>query len=235
LLKIEHIDLYYGDIQILYDISFEVKKGIIVSLVGGNGAGKTTLINTITGLIRPRKGVIFFENDRIDLRRTDEIVKKGLVQVPEGRKLFGKLTVLENLEMGSINERAKPKRKENLGRIYKLFPILEERKYQKAGNLSGGEQQMLSIGRGLMALPRLLILDEPSLGLAPLFNKEIFNYIIDINKKENITIFLAEQNLKAALQMSHWGYVLENGKIVLEGTGKELLGNEHTRKAYLGL
>lgn len=235
MLKIEHVDLYYGDIQILYDISFEIKKGIIVSLVGGNGAGKTTLINTITGLIRPRKGIIFFENDRIDLARTDEIVKKGLVQVPEGRKLFGKLTVLENLEMGGINERAKPKRKENLERIHKLFPILEERKYQKASTLSGGEQQMLSIGRALMALPRLLILDEPSLGIAPLLIKEIFNTIIDINKKENITIFLVEQNLKAALQMSHWGYVLENGKIVLEGTGKGLLENEHTKKAYLGL
>lgn len=235
MLKIEHIDSYYGDIQIIYDVSFEVKKGIIVSLVGGNGAGKTTLINTITGLIRPRKGVIFFEGDRIDHARTDEIVKKGLVQVPEGRKLFGKLTALENLEMGGINERAKPKRKENLEKIYTLFPILEERKYQKASTLSGGEQQMLSIGRALMGLPSLLILDEPSLGLGPLIIKEILNIITDINEKENITIFLVEQNLKTALGMSHRGYVLENGKIALEGTGKELLENEHTKKAYLGL
>jgi len=235
LLRIEHIDVYYGDIQILNNISFDVIKGEIVSLVGGNGAGKTTLIRTITGLMRPQKGSIFFEDDRIDLVRTDEIVKKGLVQVPEGRKLFGKLTVLENLEMGAINERAKPKRKETLNRVYQLFPILEERKHQKAGTLSGGEQQMLSIGRGLMALPRLLVLDEPSLGLAPILIKEIFNTIMDINNKEKITVLLVEQNLKASLQMSHRGYVLENGNIVLEGTGKELLENEHTKKAYLGL
>lgn len=235
MLRIEHIDVYYGDIQILNNISFDVIKGEIVSLVGGNGAGKTTLIRTITGLMRPQKGSIFFEDDRIDLVRTDEIVKKGLVQVPEGRKLFGKLTVLENLEMGAINERAKPKRKETLNRVYQLFPILEERKHQKAGTLSGGEQQMLSIGRGLMALPRLLVLDEPSLGLAPILIKEIFNTIMDINNKEKITVLLVEQNLKASLQMSHRGYVLENGNIVLEGTGKELLENEHTKKAYLGL
>lgn len=235
MLRIKNVDVFYGDIQILNDICFNVGRGQIVSLVGGNGAGKTTLIRTITGLIRPQKGSIFFENSRINLDRTDEIVKKGLVQVPEGRKLFRKLTVLENLEMGSINERAKPKRKETLRRIYQLFPVLEERKDQKAETLSGGEQQMLSIGRGLMALPRLLVLDEPSLGLAPLLVKEIFDTIIELNEKEQITIFLVEQNLKASLRMSHRGYVLENGRIVLEGSGKELLENEHTKKAYLGL
>lgn len=235
LLKIEHVDVYYEDIQILHDISLEVGKGDIISLVGGNSAGKTTLISAITGLLRPRKGSIAFEGDPIHFARPDQIVNKGLVQVPEGRQLFGKLTVLENLEMGGINERAKPKRKETLGGVYRLFPILEERKHQRAATLSGGEQQMLAIGRGLMALPRLLVLDEPSLGLAPLLVKEIFNTVLHINQKENVTILIVEQNLKASLQMSHRGYVLENGTIVLEGSGQELLQNEHTKKAYLGM
>ena len=235
MLRTEEVDLCYGDIQIAYSISLEVRKGEIVSLVGSNGAGKTTLINALTGLIKPKKGRIFFENDRIDLARTDEIVTKGLLQVPEGRQLFGQLTALENLELGAINKHAKPKRKETLERIYQLFPILQERKGQAAGTLSGGEQQMLSIARGLMALPRLLILDEPALGLAPLVIKQIFKTIIQINQKENITILLVEQNLRASLQISHRGYVLENGRIVLEGTGQELLENEHTKKAYLGM
>ncbi len=235
MLEVEAIDVYYGDIQILREVSFRVQKGEIVCLVGSNGAGKTTLIKTITGLIPCQKGAIFFEGDRIDLARTDEIVRKGLVQVPEGRKLFGKLTVLENLEMGGINERALRKRKETLERVYRLFPILEERKIQKASTLSGGEQQMLAIGRGLMALPRLLVLDEPSLGLAPLLIKQIFQTVVRINREEEMTLFFVEQNLKASLQMSHRGYVLENGRIVLEGTGKELLENEHTQKAYLGM
>jgi branched-chain amino acid transport system ATP-binding protein len=235
LLRIEDVDVFYGDVPILNDICLNVGEEEIVSLVGGNGAGKTTLIRTITGLIRPQKGSILFENSCINLDRTDEIVEKGLVQVPEGRKLFRKLTVLENLEMGSVNERAKPKRKETLRRVYQLFPVLEERKDQKAETLSGGEQQMLCIGRGLMALPRLLVLDEPSLGLAPLLVKGIFETIIELNKKQHITIFLVEQNLKASLRMSHKGYVLENGRIVLEGSGRELLENEHTKKAYLGL
>ncbi len=235
MLRMENADVYYGDIQILKEVCFYVGREQIVSLVGGNGAGKTTLIKTITGLLRPQKGSIFFEDKPIHLDRPDEIVKKGVVQVPEGRKLFRKLTVLENLEMGSINGRAKSKRKETLERVYGLFPILEERKHQKAETLSGGEQQMLSIGRGLMALPRLLMLDEPSLGLAPLLVRDIFRTIIELNQKEHITIFLVEQNLKASLRMSHRGYVLENGRIVLEGRGEELLKNEHTKKAYLGL
>ena len=235
MLRVEGIDVYYGDIQILREISFEVRKGEIVCLVGSNGAGKTTLIKTMTGLIRCQKGSIFFEGDRIDRARTDEIVKKGLVQVPEGRKLFGKLTVLENLEMGGINERALLNRKDSFEKVYRLFPILEERKTQKASTLSGGEQQMLAIGRGLAALPRLLVLDEPSLGLAPLLIKQIFQTVKRVNEEDGMTLFLVEQNLKATLQMSHRGYVLENGRIVLEGTGRELLENEHTQKAYLGI
>jgi branched-chain amino acid transport system ATP-binding protein len=235
LLKLDTVNVYYGDIQILHDISFEVTQKEIVCIVGSNGVGKTTLIKTIGGLIKPNKGSIYFDGKRIDLARTDEIVEKGLVQVPEGRKLFAKLTVLENLQMGGINERAKPLREKTLGRVFKLFPILQERKYQKAGTLSGGEQQMLCIGRGLMALPRLLMLDEPSLGLAPLLIKEIFATIRNLNQDEKITILLVEQNLKASLQMSHRGYVLENGRMALQGTGRELLENEHTKKAYLGM
>jgi branched-chain amino acid transport system ATP-binding protein len=235
LLNIENIDVYYGDIKILNDISLDVLKNEIVSIVGGNGAGKTTLINTITGLLKPRKGQVIFENTPIQNARPDQIVAKGLVQVPEGRQLFGKLTVIENLEMGAINKRAKATRTQTLHKVYILFPILEERKYQKAATLSGGEQQMLAIGRGLMALPDLLAMDEPSLGLAPLLIKTIFSAIIEINQQETLTILLVEQNLNATLQMSHRGYVIENGKIVLSGTGEELLQNEHTKKAYLGL
>ena len=235
MLEVQAIDVYYGDIQILRDVSVNVGQGEIVCLVGSNGAGKTTLIRALTGLIRCQKGAIFFEQDHIDSARTDEIVQRGLVQVPEGRKLFGKLTVIENLEMGGINERALPKRKESLEKVYRLFPILEKRKMQKASTLSGGEQQMLAIGRGLMALPRLLVLDEPSLGLAPLLTKEILRTVVRVNEEEGITIFFVEQNLKSSLQMSHRGYVIENGRIVLEGTGRELLKNEHTKKAYLGL
>ncbi len=235
MLKIDGIDVYYGDIPILRDISFTVAEGEMVCMVGSNGVGKTTLIKTISGLIRPEKGSIFFESKRIERARTDEIVEKGLVQVPEGRKLFGKLTVWENLELGGINGRAKPRRRETMAQIFHLFPVLEERKSQRAGTLSGGEQQMLCIGRSLMALPRLLMLDEPSLGLAPRLIKEIFDTIRDLNQSEKMTILLVEQNLKASLQMSHRGYVLENGRIVLQGTGKELLEDEHTKKAYLGM
>lgn len=235
MLKLDTVSVYYGDIQILHDVSFEVTQGEIVCIVGSNGVGKTTLIKTIGGLMKPHKGSIYFEGERIDLARTDEIVEKGLVQVPEGRKLFGKLTVLENLQMGGINERARGQREKTLTRVFELFPLLKERKYQKAGTLSGGEQQMLCLGRGLMALPRLLMLDEPSLGLAPLLIKEIFATIQNLNRKEKITLLLVEQNLKISLQMSHRGYVLENGRIALQGTGKELLENEHTKKAYLGM
>lgn len=235
MLKVENLNVFYGDVHILHDISLEVMKGEIVSLVGGNGSGKTTLINSTTGLIKPRRGKVLLDGERLDVIRPDEIVKKGLVQVPEGRKLFGKLTVLENLEMGAINERAKEKRTERLNRVYQLFPRLAERKSQKANTLSGGEQQMLAIGRGLMSLPRLLILDEPSLGLAPILIKDIFKTITEINQTGEITIFLVEQNLKASLQMSSRGYVLENGRIVLSGSGNELLENEHTQRAYLGM
>ena len=235
MLKLDKVNVYYGDIQILHDVSFEVTRGEMVCIVGSNGVGKTTLIKTIGGLIQPYEGSVYFEGERIDQARTDEIVQKGLVQVPEGRKLFAKLTVLENLQLGGINERARPLREKSLGRIFELFPILKEREYQKAGTLSGGEQQMLCIGRGLMALPRLLMLDEPSLGLAPLLIKEIFATIQNLNRNEKITILLVEQNLKITLQMSHRGYVLENGWIALQGTGKELLENEHTKKAYLGM
>jgi branched-chain amino acid transport system ATP-binding protein len=235
LLNVNNVDAFYDDIQILYEISLEVEEGEIVSLVGGNGSGKSTLINTITGIMKPRSGEIFFRGDRIDGLKTEEIVAVGLIQVPEGRQLFGKLTVRENLEMGAVNKRAKPERNSTLKKVIELFPILGSRSNQLAGLLSGGEQQMLSIGRALMGLPKLLILDEPSLGLAPIIIKNIFGTIKDINRHGHITILLSEQNLQASLMMSHRGYVLENGRIVLQGTGKELLENEHTRKAYLGM
>ncbi|MCX5910058.1 MAG: ABC transporter ATP-binding protein [Deltaproteobacteria bacterium] len=235
MLKIDGIDVFYGDISILRDISFTVAPKEMVCIVGGNGVGKTTLIKTISGLIRPKKGSILFEGTYIDQARTDEIVEKGLVQVPEGRKLFGNMTVWENLELGGINRRAKLQRKETIEKVFHLFPILKDRASQIAGTLSGGEQQMLCIGRSIMGLPRLLMLDEPSLGLSPIMIMEIFETIRNLNKKEKIPILLVEQNLKASLQMCHRGYVLENGRIVLQGTGKELLEDEHTKKAYLGM
>jgi len=235
LLKVDNIKAGYGDINIITNVSLEVREGEIVSLVGGNGAGKTTLICAITGLIKPTNGKVFFKGKEITKENSDKIVEKGLIQVPEGRQLFGKMTVLENLEMGAIHKRPRENRDKSLKNVFELFPILFQRKTQKAGTLSGGEQQMLAIARGLMGLPELLILDEPSLGLAPIIIKQIFNVINEINTNEKITVFLVEQNLNATLQMSHRGYVLENGMIVLEGSGSELLNDEHTKKAYLGL
>jgi len=235
LLKVDNINAGYGDINIISHVSLEVKEGEIVSLVGGNGAGKTTLICAITGLIKPTNGRVFFKGEEVTKKNSDKIVEKGLIQVPEGRQLFGKMTVLENLEMGAIHKRPRENRDKSLKKVFELFPILFQRKTQKAGTLSGGEQQMLAIARGLMGLPKLLVLDEPSLGLAPIIIKQIFNIIAEINTNEKITVFLVEQNLNATLRMSHRGYVLENGMIVLEGSGSELLNDEHTKKAYLGM
>ena len=235
MLKVDNINAGYGDINIISHVSLEVKEGEIVSLVGGNGAGKTTLICAITGLIKPTNGRVFFKGEEVTKKNSDKIVEKGLIQVPEGRQLFGKMTVLENLEMGAIHKRPRENRDKSLKKVFELFPILFQRKTQKAGTLSGGEQQMLAIARGLMGLPKLLVLDEPSLGLAPIIIKQIFNIIAEINTNEKITVFLVEQNLNATLRMSHRGYVLENGMIVLEGSGSELLNDEHTKKAYLGM
>lgn len=234
LLNLNKINGFYGDVQVLYDVSLKVEEGEIVTIVGANGAGKTTLLKIISGLFQPKSGTITFINQRIDNLPSHEIVKKGVVQVPEGRKLFPFLTVLENLEVGAYIPQASKHLKESLKMIFKSFPILSERKNQLARTLSGGEQQMLAIARGLMTKPKLLMLDEPSLGLAPLLVKEVFE-IVKTVKQQNIPILLVEQNVKHSLEISNRAYVLENGKIVLEGKGQELLGNEKVKKAYLGM
>ena len=234
MLRVENINTFYSSIQVLRDVSFDIQEGEIVSMVGGNGAGKTTLLKTISGLLSPRLGTIHFLGERIDRLPPYKIVEKGAIQIPEGRKLFPPLTVLENLKLGAYLPSNKEKRAESLKRVFQIFPILEERKDQLAGTLSGGEQQMLAIGRGLMSLPKLLMLDEPSLGLAPLMVKEIFRVINAINK-QGTTILLVEQNVKQSLALANRGYVLENGRIVLSGNSDELLRNEHTKKAYLGM
>ncbi len=218
----------------LRDVSLRLDEGEIVSVVGANGAGKTTLLKAIAGLVRATAGEIRLGTERLDLLPTARIVELGVVRVPEGRRVFPEMTVLENLELGSYLTRARRRRAESLRRVYTLFPLLKERTRQHAGTLSGGEQQMLAIARGLMSLPRLLMLDEPSLGLAPLVVKEIFETIRRINA-DGTTILLVEQDVIHSLKMSHRGYVLENGTIVLQGRGADLLADEHIKTAYLGI
>ena len=234
MLKVNKISVSYGKVQVLWDVSIEVNKGEVVSVVGSNGAGKTTLLHTISGILKPISGSIEFLNERVDRLPPNIIVEKGITLVPEGRRLFPRLTVLENLRMGSYIDRAKEKRDETLRWIFDLLPRLEERKNQLAGTLSGGERQMLAIARGLMSRPKLLMMDEPSLGLAPKIVLNVFEVIKRL-KNEGITILLVEQNVRHALELSDRAYVLENGRVVLEGTGKELLGNEQVKKAYLGM
>jgi branched-chain amino acid transport system ATP-binding protein len=234
LLELRGIDVSYGDLPALRSVSLTVEAGEILSVVGANGAGKTTMLRTISGLMRPRAGEILLENVRTDRLPCHAVVERGVVQVPEGRKIFSSLTVLENLELGSYTARAKAHRAQSLDRVLTLFPILGERRRQVAGTLSGGQQQMLAIGRALMALPRILMLDEPSLGLAPLIVQEIFGIIAEINRA-GTTVLLVEQNTRQALALAQRGYVLENGRVVLAGSGQDLLGNEHVRRAYLGL
>ena len=233
MLKIINLDVYYGRAQALHKINIEVPKGEITCLVGANGAGKSTLLRCVSGIIKSAKGDILLENDSIAKLRPHQIVRQGVVQIPEGRKLFPRLTVQENLEMGSVHSKAKKKRKENLNIVYDLLPRLVERKNQLVGNLSGGEQQMVAFGRAIMGIPRVLIMDEPSIGLAPLIVKEIYGTVKKLNQA-GATIFLVEQNLRASLNLAHQGYVIENGKVVLEGTSKELLEDKRTIKAYLG-
>jgi branched-chain amino acid transport system ATP-binding protein len=233
LLELRGVDVSYGDLPALRGVSLTVEEGEILSVVGANGAGKTTMLRTISGLLRPRAGEILLENARVDRLPCHAVVERGVVQVPEGRKIFPSLTVLENLELGSYTSRAKAERRRSLDRVFALFPILDERRRQSAGTLSGGQQQMLAIGRALMALPRILMLDEPSLGLAPLVVREIFAIIAAINRA-GTTILLVEQNTRQALALARRGYVLENGRVVLVGSGQELLDNDHVRRAYLG-
>ncbi|MCY7079065.1 ABC transporter ATP-binding protein [Streptococcus oralis] len=233
MLKVENLSVHYGMIQAVRDVSFEVNEGEVVSLIGANGAGKTTILRTLSGLVRPSAGKIQFLGKEIQKLPAQKIVAGGLSQVPEGRHIFPGLTVMENLEMGAFLKKNREENQANLKKVFSRFPRLEERKNQDAATLSGGEQQMLAMGRALMSTPKLLLLDEPSMGLAPIFIQEIFDIIQDI-QKQGTTVLLIEQNANKALAISDRGYVLETGKIVLSGTGKELASSEEVRKAYLG-
>jgi branched-chain amino acid transport system ATP-binding protein len=233
LLEIENVHTYYGNIEALKGISLTVDKGEIVTLIGGNGAGKSTTLKTLSGLLRPRQGSVRFEGEDLTQYPPYEIVAKGVVQVPEGRRVFGRLTVTENLEMGAFTCRDPQLIKDNLAKVLRLFPRLEERRKQVAGTLSGGEQQMLATGRALMANPRVLLLDEPSMGLAPVLVDSIFDTIRELHA-EGTTILLVEQNARMALQVASRGYVLQSGVIVLSDTAETLRQNEMVRKAYLG-
>ncbi len=234
LLELSGIDVAYGDLPALQGVDLVVEAGETLSVIGANGAGKTTMLRTISGLLRPRHGAVRFEGERIDRLPCHRVVERGVVHVPEGRKVFPSLTVRENLELGSYTRVAKARRADSLERVFTLFPRLRERVAQAAGTLSGGEQQMLAIGRALMALPKLLMLDEPSLGLAPLIVQEIFTIIGEINRA-GVTVLLVEQNTRQALALAGRGYVLENGRVVLSGAGRDLLDNEHVQRAYLGM
>jgi branched-chain amino acid transport system ATP-binding protein len=234
LLNLEQVRVGYGEVEVIRDVSLSVEEGAITSLVGSNGAGKTSLLKAVSGIIPCQKGEIRFDGQDIAAWLSHHRVELGLVQVPEGRHIFPYMNVLENLELGSILPRAKAKRKENLARVFELFPRLSERAGQMAMTLSGGEQQMLAIGRALMSDPRLLMLDEPSLGLAPLVVKEIFSVLARINA-DGVTVLVVEQDVKASLELSQWGYVLENGRIVLSGEAEEILKSDRVRRAYLGL
>ena len=234
LLELRGVEVAYGDLPALRDVSVSLEAGETLSVVGANGAGKTTMLRAISGLMRPRAGQILLDGERLDSLPSHAIVGRGIVQVPEGRKIFPSLTVLENLELGSYIAAAKARRREGLEQVFGLFPRLKERRTQKAGTLSGGEQQMLAIGRALMTQPSILLLDEPSMGLSPILTEQIFRIIGEINRF-GMTVLLVEQNTRQALALSQRGYVLENGRVVLEGSGAELLGNEHVRRAYLGM
>ncbi|HCM89070.1 MULTISPECIES: ABC transporter ATP-binding protein [Vagococcus] len=233
MLKVENISVHYGMIQAVKEVSFEVNEGEIVSLIGANGAGKTTILRTISGLVRSSSGTISFQGEKIEKETSPNIVKNGLVQVPEGRHVFTGMTVMENLELGAFLYKDKKESELILKHIFDRFPILAERKNQDAATLSGGEQQMLAMGRALMSRPKLLLLDEPSMGLAPIFIREIFSIIEEI-KEQGTTVLLIEQNAKMALSIADRGYVLETGKVVLKGSGKELLDSPDIQKAYLG-
>lgn len=233
MLEVKNLSVTYGAIEAVKDVSFEVHEGEVVTLIGANGAGKTSILRTISGLVRPSQGSISYLGTAIHKLPARKIVADGLAQVPEGRHVFAGLTVLENLEMGAFLKKNKEENQKNLRAIFDRFPRLEERKNQDAATLSGGEQQMLAMGRALMSQPKLLLLDEPSMGLAPIFIQEIFDIIQDI-QKQGTTVLLIEQNANKALSIADRGYVLETGKIALSGTGRELLASEEVRKAYLG-
>jgi branched-chain amino acid transport system ATP-binding protein len=235
MLKLRNVETYYGNIQALKGISIEINEGEIVTLIGANGAGKTTTLMSICGITPPRSGEIIFDGDPIHHLNAEKIVERGLIQVPEGRRIFPDMTILENLEMDAFLRSNKRLIQQDLDYVMTLFPILEKRRDQLGGTLSGGEQQMLAISRALMARPRVLLLDEPSLGLAPLIIKQIFDIIKQINRENNTTIFLVEQNANQALKLADRGYVMENGRIALVDSAVNLLDNDDVRKAYLGM
>lgn len=232
MLTVDKINVFYGDLQAIRDVSFEVETGEKTVIVGSNGAGKTTTLKTVSSILHPRSGSIEFLGKRIDQLPPHKIIELGISHVPEGRGLFPRMTVTENLEMGAYTRRES--KNEMLEQVFQLFPVLKERRNQLAGTMSGGERQMLAIARGLMSKPKLLMLDEPSLGLAPMLVLSIFDMIETINK-EGVTVLLVEQNVRHALEMADRGYVLETGRITMKGTGKELIDNEYVKKAYLGM
>lgn len=232
-LEARDLNVFHGDIQALWDISIAIKKGEMVVLVGPNGAGKTTLLRTIVGLHHPASGSVLLDGNAIHTIPAHQIVERGIVLVPEGRRLFSSMTVLENLEVGAFTTRARAEKDKTLQWVYETFPILAERQHQAAGMLSGGQQQMLAVGRALMGLPRLLLLDEPSLGLAPIVVENIFDILVKINRS-GVSVLIVEQNVHAVLELANRAYIIEQGRIVGQGTGAELLTDQNVREAYLG-
>ncbi|HVO50651.1 MAG TPA: ABC transporter ATP-binding protein [Thermoanaerobaculia bacterium] len=234
MLEVRNVDVFYGDVQVLWDVSLNVQKGEIVALIGANGSGKTTSLNTISSILTPRKGAVTYEGQALHTREPHDLVGLGIAHVPEARRLFPDMTVKENLLLGALTPDARKSRPEMLEKVYGIFPRLKEREKQAAGTMSGGEQQMCAIARGLMSKPRLLMLDEPSLGLSPILVSDIFRVITEVHEA-GVTVLLVEQNVFKTLAVADRAYVLENGRIVLEGTGKDLLNDEHVKKAYLGV
>ena len=235
MLRVERIKVSYDEVPALHEVTFKVEPGQIVSIVGANGAGKSTILKAISSVLRLDEGSISFENQRIDQVPAHRLVDMGIAHVPEGRRLFARLSVQQNLTLGAFTKKSPEHREATLKNIFKLFPILENRKNQRAGTLSGGEQQMLAIARGLMSKPKLLMLDEPSMGIMPKLITEIFEMIQRVNKEEGITILLVEQNVQEALELAHYAYVLQTGRIVMEGKPSDLLQTDMIKKAYLGL
>ncbi len=235
MLKLRNIETFYGNIQALKNIDMDVKEGEIITLIGANGAGKSTTLMTLCGIVPPTTGQIEFQGQDITGMAPDKIAALGISQVPEGRRIFPYLTVMENLDMGTFLRKDKAKIKQDIDHVFDMFPILAERRNQQGGTLSGGEQQMLAISRAIMGKPKLLLLDEPSLGLAPIIVKQIFNIVRKINEEDKVTIFLVEQNANLALKIAHRGYVMETGAITMTDTGDNLLANEDVKKAYLGI
>jgi branched-chain amino acid transport system ATP-binding protein len=235
MLEIANLDVFYGDMQALWDVSLTVGDGQVVTLVGSNGAGKSTIMQAITGLVRPRSGYIVFNGIRLDSLSAHRIVNAGVCMVPEGRRLFPQMTILENLEVGASVKPARKKRMETMEMVFSIFPILQRRSDQKAGTLSGGEQQMLAIGRALMSCPGLLLVDEMSLGLSPIAAQTIGQVIVNLNRNNDLAILLVEQDVQMALSMAHCGYLIENGRIIGSGDAKDLLCSEEVKEAYLGM